>query len=67
MAESGDLQSREHPIPGQAMGRRQDVARLLSTQRSTAGHHRRMHMLIAHGRSLQHPTTGLPGPFEAKV
>ena len=67
MAEGGELKRRENTITAEAMGGRKDVAGLFTAEGSTAGDHRRVHMLVPNWGALQHPSPTLPGPLKTEV
>ena len=67
VAEGRELKCGEHSIAAEAMGGRKDVTGLFTTEGRTAGHHRRMDVLITHRCAIQASAPALPGPLETEV
>ena len=67
MAQRCQLQSRQHTVAAQAMGRREDVSGLLTAEGRTTGHHGGMNVLVSDGGAFQQTSAPLPGPLESKV
>ena len=67
VTERGQLQGRQHTIPAEPMGCREDMAGLLSAKGCTTGAHRSVHVLITHGSAIQQTSALLPRPLETEV